>query len=340
MRLPTLLLSLLLSAAALIAADPPGAEITNGQVRVKLYLPDPAAGFYRGTRFDWSGMIGSLEFAGHRFYGPWFQRTDPKVRDFAYEGAEIVAGLCSAAVGPAEEFLTDNKALGYDDAAPGGTFIKIGVGVLRRPDAAAYDRFKLYEIADPGKWSTRRAKDSVEFVQQVSDSSSGYGYSYTKTVRLPSGKPQMILEHRLVNTGKRPIVTRVYDHNFLTLDGDPPGPDFVISTPFEIKSERPPAPELAAIHGKRIEYLKVLSGQDRVTTPMLGFDASPAHNQVAVENTRTGASVRFEGDRPLVNLALWSIRAVLSAEPFIELSVQPGETATWRWTYTYRVRKP
>jgi hypothetical protein len=334
------LLTLLLSTAALFAADPPSAEITNGQVRVKLYLPDPAAGFYRGTRFDWSGMIGSLEFAGHRFYGPWFQRTDPKVRDFAFDGADIVAGLCSAAVGPAEEFLTDNKALGYDEAAPGGTFIKIGVGVLRRPDAAAYDRFQLYEIADPGKWRTLPSKDSVEFVQQISDPSTGYGYSYSKTVRLVPGKPEMVLEHRLVNTGKRPIATRVYDHNFLTLDGDPPGPDFVISAPFEIRSERPPAPEMAAIRGTRIEYRKILSGQDRVATPMLGFDATAAHNQVTVENTRSGAWVRFEGDRPLVNLALWSIRAVLSVEPFIELSVQPGETATWRWAYSYGVRKP
>jgi hypothetical protein len=333
-------LSLCVCAASLFAADPPSAEIANGPVRVKLYLPDAANGFYRGTRFDWSGMIGSLESGGHRYYGPWFQSTDPKVHDFAYEGAGIVAGLCTAAVGPAEEFLSDNKALGFDDAAAGGTFIKIGVGVLRRPDAAAYDRFKMYALVDPGKWSTRTAKNSVEFTQQVSDASSGYGYSYRKIVRLPAGRPEMVLEHRMVNTGRRPIVTRVYNHNFLTLDGLPPGPDVVVSAPFDIRSERPPAAELAAIQGNRIVFRKTLSGEDRVTTPMLGFNATAAHHQVTVENTRTGASVRFEGDRPLVNLTLWSIRAVLSVEPFIELSIAPGETATWQWSYSYGVRKP
>ena len=61
----------------LLAADFPQAEISNGQIRVKLYLPDAKNGYYRGTRFDWSGVIASLEYKGHNFYGPWFDRTDP-----------------------------------------------------------------------------------------------------------------------------------------------------------------------------------------------------------------------------------------------------------------------
>jgi hypothetical protein len=38
----------------------PTAEIRNDRIRVNLYLPDAARGYYRGTRFDWSGMLGSL----------------------------------------------------------------------------------------------------------------------------------------------------------------------------------------------------------------------------------------------------------------------------------------
>jgi hypothetical protein len=325
---------LFLCAVPLLAADPPQAELTNGPLRVKIYLPDAVKGFYRATRFDWAGMIGSLVYRGHRFYGPWFQRTDPQVRDFTYEGAEIVAGPCTAAEGPAEEFLTDNKALGYDDAQPGGTFVKIGVGVLRRPDAGAYDRFKLYEIVNPGMWRSRVSGTSVEFTQELRDPA-GYSYTYRKTVRLTPGKPEMVLEHSLRNTGKREIRTRVYNHNFLNLDGQAPGPDFVISVPFEIGSERPPAAELAAIQGKRIVYRKTLEGQERVTTPMLGFGATAADHDIRVENTRTGAGVRIQGDRPLANLTLWSIRAVLSVEPFVDLAVKPGETTSWKVTYTY-----
>ena len=75
---------------------PPEAEIANGLLRAKIYLPDPQKGYYRGTRFDWSGVIHSLEYNGHDYYGPWFTKTDPKVIDFIFDGSDIVAGPCSA----------------------------------------------------------------------------------------------------------------------------------------------------------------------------------------------------------------------------------------------------
>lgn len=98
-----------LAATSLCAAEYPSAEISSGDLQVKLYLPDSRTGFYRASRFDWSGMIGSLVYRGHEYYGPWFDRVDPSVRDFAYEGAEIVASPCTAAVGPAEEFITGGE---------------------------------------------------------------------------------------------------------------------------------------------------------------------------------------------------------------------------------------
>ena len=137
----------------------------NGVLKVRFYLPDARKGFYRGTRFDWSGVIGSLEHKGHKYYGPWFTKTDPAVTDFIYRGDDIVAGPCSAITGPVDEFSTDDAALGYDEAKPGGTFIKIGVGVLRKPrDGSAYNRFRLYEIVDPGKWKVRKTQNTIEFV--------------------------------------------------------------------------------------------------------------------------------------------------------------------------------
>ena len=96
----------LCAAACLGAADFPQTELSNGEVHLKIYLPDPKAGFYRASRFDWAGMIYSLVYKGHEFYGPWFQRVDPGVRDFSFDGADIVASPCTAALGPAEEFVT------------------------------------------------------------------------------------------------------------------------------------------------------------------------------------------------------------------------------------------
>ena len=81
----------LAAGSKLVAADFPSAEISNGQLQVKLYLPDSKNGYYRGTRFDWSGEIISLKYRGHEYYGPWFNRVDPKVHDYRYDGPEIIA---------------------------------------------------------------------------------------------------------------------------------------------------------------------------------------------------------------------------------------------------------
>ncbi len=123
----------LAGAVAVMAAGPPVAEISNGKVRVSVYLPDPVNGFYQGTRFDWSGVVASLEANGRSYYGPWFTKRSETVHDFIYDGEDIVAGPCSSTMGPADEF----HPLGYDAAKPGGAFVKIGVGMLKRIDEKA-----------------------------------------------------------------------------------------------------------------------------------------------------------------------------------------------------------
>jgi hypothetical protein len=328
---------LLLMPLLLAAAEPPQAELSNGQLRVKLYLPDPANGFYRGTRFDWSGMIETVQYGGHKFYGRWFQGTDPAVHDFEYRGADIIAGPNTSATGPAEEFNTDNKGLGFDEAKPGGTFIKIGVGRLRRPDERDYDRFRSYEVVDPGKWTKRIGRDSGEFIQELNDASSGYGYEYRKTVRLVGNRAELEISHTFRNTGKRAISSRVYNHNFLVIDGQAPGPDFAISVPFEIKTQRPPDSGLAEVRGKQVTYRKTLEGTDRVMTSIDGFGTNASDYDIRVINTKSGAGVEVTADRPLASLMLWSIRAVMSVEPFVEFVVKPGEM--YRWTLRYRYLK-
>src|SRR6266849_580396 len=128
--------SLLFSAFLLCAQEFPQAEISNGLVHARLYLPDADQGYYRATRFDWAGVIPSLEYKGHTYFCQWFDKYDPKIHD--------------SIIGSVEEFLTDNLPLGYEQAKPGGTFLRIGVGVLRKPAQDPRNkRFFTYEIADP-----------------------------------------------------------------------------------------------------------------------------------------------------------------------------------------------
>jgi hypothetical protein len=320
--------SLLLSFGAAWAADAPKAEIGNGEIQAKLYLPDANQGYYRGTRFDWSGVLYSLQFKGHNYYGPWFQKTDSAVHDFIYEGSDIVAGPCSAISGPVDEFA----ALGWDDAKPGGNFVKIGIGALRKDDGK-YDHYKLYPVADPGKWTIQKHPDSIDFIQELSGS--GYDYVYRKTVRLVPGKPQMVLEHSLRNRGTQTIRTNVYNHNFLVLDNQPTGPGLTISVPFQIESSHPPNKTLAEIKGDKIVYLSTLKDHDVVATPIEGFGSSVKDSVIRIENSRLGAGMKIEGDRPLLRASLWSIRTVMAVEPFVDIVVEPGAEFTWQSVYEY-----
>src|SRR5690348_12890531 len=184
--------------ASAFAADPPQAEISNGMVRARLYLPDPESGYYRATRFDWSGVISSLEYKGHSYFGQWFEKYDPKIHD--------------AITGPVEEFTADGPGFGYNDAKAGGAFLRIGVGAVRKPAQAPAARFVTYDIVNPGLWTVQRGPDWISFTHEMA-ATDGYAYLYRKTVRLTEGKPEMVLEHSLKNTGRRAIETNVYDHN-------------------------------------------------------------------------------------------------------------------------------
>ncbi|MGE0406312.1 MAG: hypothetical protein AB7O65_08435 [Candidatus Korobacteraceae bacterium] len=319
------------------AEDFPVAEITNGEIRAKIYLPDARNGFYRATRFEWSGAIGSLQYKGHEYYGPWWGKIDPEMYNFSAKGPEVISAPFTAMVGPAEEFGTNGAALGWEEAAPGGTFIKIGVGVLRKPNNSdRYDRSKPYEIVDGGKWTVKKNRDSIEFTHSLSDPPSGYGYFYRKVVRLAKGKPQMAIEHSLRNTGKKQIVSTVYNHNFLTLDKQPPGPDFVLTFPFDVQTgPRPLNPELGEVRGNQIRYRKVLENDDQLSGRITGFSDKASDYDIRVENTKVGAGYRVTADRPLTNVALWSIRTVLCIEPYNSMTIDPAEEFTWNLTYDY-----
>ena len=212
------------------AQSHPSHQITNGEITATVYLPDAKNGFYTTTRFDWSGAIGSLRYKGHDYYGNWFSKiTD--IYDFGYEGPnkDVISADFTAMVGPAEEF----GALGYNDVPAGGLFVKPGIGVLKR-DEMNYNHSRPYPIANGGKWDVKTSRDAVEFTHTLSEPSIGFGYVYTKVVRLTPGKPQMTISHVMKNTGSKPIVTNVYNHNFTTIDKQPTGPDVEITVPWQM----------------------------------------------------------------------------------------------------------
>ncbi len=306
--------------SSLRAGDFPEAEISTRAIRAKFYLPDPDRGYYRGTRFEWSGIIHSLQYEGHEYFGVWFPRYDPKLHD--------------AITGPVEEFRTGEASVGYAEAKPGETFVRIGVGTLRKPEEPAYRVFGTYEIVDPGKWAVKAARDQIQFVHTL-EHPAGYAYEYTKIVRLEKDRPEMVIEHRLKNTGTLPIETSQYNHNFFVIDGQPTGPDSVVVFPFEPRATRDLG-DKARLAGKQLTYLRELrQGGESVFTEIEGFGQTAADYDFRIEHRTAGAGVRFTGDRPLSKLVFWSIRTTLCPEPYVDIRVVPGQETTWKIRYEF-----
>ena len=318
MRIVTVSVFFVIAAVA-AAAGYPETEIWNGVVKAKLYLPDAENGSYRGTRFDYSGIITSLEYKGHQYFGQWYEKHDPKIHD--------------AITGPVEEFLTGDAALGYAEAKPGGTFVRIGIGSIRKPDEPAFRRFETYDIVDPGKRTMRQGKDWIEFTHELK-SPDGYAYLYTKRLSTPGNKPELVIEHSLKNTGQKVIETDQYNHNFFVIDNEVVGPDMSIRFAFEPK----PKAELkngGEIRGRDIVYSRELEKGESVFSELEGFGSTASDYDIRIENHKSGAGVRIRGDQPLSKVVFWSIRTTACPEPYVHIRLDPGKTAKWRIGYEF-----
>jgi len=317
-------LGLCLASSLSRAQDYPKAEISNGLIHAELMLPDPQNGSYRGTRFDWSGIISSLHYEGHEYFGRWYEHHDPKIHD--------------AITGPVEAFQTNDKGLGYDEAKAGGTFVRIGIGTLRKPDEKDYRPYDTYEIVDPGVWTIHKHKDRIEFTHRLK-SEQGYAYIYRKTVRLVKGKPQLLIEHSLKNIGTKTIETNQYNHNFFVIDHEKVGPDVVVKFLFSPNPVRG-FKDRAEVRGREIVFPHELVGKNGVFSELEGTGTGVKDYDFRIENLRTGAGVRFTSDYPLLKVNFWAISTVAVAEPYIELKIDPGMESHWSITYDFYTMLP
>ncbi len=309
--------------ASSIASDFPKAVLSNGPVQAVVYLPDAQRGYYRSTRFDWSGVVPCLTYKGHTYFGVWFNRYDPLLND--------------SITGPVEEFRSSDglSSINYAEAKPGELFIKPGVGVLRKVDDSPYKFNFAYPIVDGGKWTVHAKRTQVTFTHRL-QSPLGIAYVYDKILKLDKNQPVLILEHHLKNTGTKPIDTEVYDHDFFMLDGAPTGPGMAVHFAFEPQAKRPLEPH-ARIDGKDIVYLQELgSGPGQAASSYLtGFSSSPTDYDLSVENRNTGVGIEQTSDSPISQLNFWSIRTTICPEAYIHVNVQPGETKGWTIRYRF-----
>ena len=298
----------------------PANEIRSEDLVVKVYLPDSEKGFYRATRFDWSGVIGSLRYRGHEYFDPWLDTHDPLVHE--------------AITGPVEAFAP----IGFEDIKSGESFLIIGVGYLKKPDDNPYRFATTYDLVNSGRWKVKSKKDQIRFVQTLI-SEDAISYKYTKVVKLIKGQPKLVLEHQLKNTGTSPIETTVYNHNFFVIDQEPTGPHIVTKFPYPIQAEGRGFEEMITAKDSTLAFVRnIKKGESVYSASVTGVGGRAGDYDFRIENNKTGAGVRITADRPLSKLAYWACHSTACPEPFITVNAAPGETFSWKIEYEFYVR--
>jgi hypothetical protein len=292
-------------------------KIKNELITIGYNLPDKETGYYRSTRFDWSGVMTGLEFKGHSYFGVWNPAPyDPKLHD--------------AITGLVEEFTP----LGYNEATEGGSFVKIGVGVLNKPKEDKYNRFNYYEIKDNGKWKVKTKADQISFSHILANKD--YGYEYLKTEKLIPGKPILEISHTLKNKGVLTIETSVYCHNFFVMDSTPIGPAYVVKFPFTIKAGEQKAGNIAFVKDNEVYFNReVVTGETTGISGLTGFSGDVKDYDIRIENQKTGMGVRITGSMPIARMVFWTNPKTLCPEPYLNLKVEPGKEISWKLTYEF-----
>jgi hypothetical protein len=318
-------------------ADYPHRMLRNDTgLRVMVMLVDGEQGFYRGTRFDWSGHIAQARYRGHTFFGLWRTPHDP----YNFEHG----------VGPTDEFGIQNPP-GYEHAKSGEPFLKIGVGLLKRVDEKPYHFSAKYPVLNPGRWtqgSLGNRESGVSFQHELI-SDADWGYRYAKAVQLVPDKPEFIIRRTLKNIEGNDIKTASYNHNFIRIDEELIGPSYELELSDELQAEvQPPA----KFDGRKLTFTGAVEkplmiyfkGEPKRTSKEpaeqagrapIRFTARPSFD-VTITNRRTGGQIVIEHQFDLSELRLWVTSTAICPEPFIKVDLGPAQSMSW--TTTYRLR--
>jgi hypothetical protein len=306
--------------------------LQSDHLQVEIAQPGTA---YAGTRFDWSGFITQVTLDGtHTFCMP----------------ESLQDGQGTGGIGLCNEFGND-LAIGYNDAAVGGSFPKPGIGLLVR-DENPYHFFKTYPIARHFPIHVDQTENQATFIVDPVDER-GYAMRLTKSIN-PVGKTLNITYH-LENTSEKPILTNEYSHNFMGIDQKSIGPDYRLRFPYPVQMED----LLPAFRGMIPRWMRILpkAWQDRMLksrakqmqaifkldgndlsltqvpdkpfyTRLQGFMRTD-EPQWELVHLPSGIGVREFDDFTPVRVAVWGVSHVISAEVFISIDLQPGQIMQW-----------
>ncbi len=286
--------------------------LTGEELTVTIKAPETCT----GTRFDRTGWITQvrLESAGLNFCVP----------------ESLVAGQGTGGEGLSGEFGIE-KAIGYEEAAPGESFVKLGIGALTRIDDESYNFARTYPV-EAYEVQTEIGPAWIRFTSTAPEHN-GYAAVLVKTVEIDGRS--LHIRYKLDNTGTKSFSTSEYVHNFMGIGGHPVGPDYVLNLPYE--------PELHLLGDGGVEDKLELSAGRMTWNALAGEEYYSLFGGFAVGelpywellHQPSGAGVRERGDFDAFKLGVWGSGHVVAPEVFIAIELAPGEKREWTRTYDF-----
>ena len=279
---------------------------------LKVHIDLPLEG-YKFSRFDWTGKITRVEFKGVPV--TTIERTDDVDPNLFGKGLYNEFGI--------------ESAIGFEEIQPGEWFHKIGVGALKKTEGS-YQFTTPYEIR-PANFDVEPLTNALRILC-MSDMLNGYAYRLTKEIRIEQSS--LIINYQLENTGQKPITTDDYVHNFMGVDQDHIGKEYVLCLPFELEEQEFQMlvnPESKVILGSKEISFNSTPEEQFFISHLNGAKSIPAYWELLHKKSKTG--IRETGSFNTQKVNLWGWQHVISPELFYSISIEPGQSEEWSRTY-------
>ncbi|MNW39700.1 hypothetical protein D3C74_167920 [compost metagenome] len=281
-------------------------------------------GEYGGSRFDWSGFITGVtlingERGSHTYCVP----------------ESLTAGEGTGGEGLCNEFGL-RKAIGYDDAKVGEQFPKLGIGLLTRPDDEEYAFDRAYPIR-PFQVHVEQENACKLVFRGTQEPCKGFSAHLTKSIAIHNNR--LTVEYELHNTGMKEICTEEYCHNFIGIDEQPVGPDYVLKFPYVLNPWSDDKETLDDLVFRSEAGLGIVGWRKKPDKPFYfrqeGFEGAKYAWLWELIHQPSGVGVRELSTFSVSDIAVWGQGHVISPEIFIEVKVAPGERKSWSRVYEF-----
>jgi len=231
--------------------------------------------------------------------------------------------------GLVDEFGIEILPPGYSSKTgkAGELFLKYGIGVLVQRKGERYHFFRKSQIRSLAETTFRQDGNKVFFFQRQPDFN-GWSYEYRKVYETIPEKRLLRISYSLKNTGKKPIHTDQYNHNFFTYGRKYVDSRYRIDTKFRIVPTR-------KITGYQTDGRSVYDF--RKSGNLFSLEPVAAENNVVeLSHPDFPLKVQIRGDFPASRFAVsFDADRYISPEIFIPLDIPPGKEVKWTRIYNF-----